>query len=130
MAFGARDYYGETSPRVHVVEGEGGLTPGRVAESLAAAATACLDNAVIHLDWNQASIDSDRVCRDGETPGDYVQWTPAELAMLHDWNVVTVDDGFDPGLFESLQLQREIFPADFVGHFQDNRVCQAPAPVP
>ena len=44
---------------------EGGLTPGRVAEALAAAGTASLDNAVLHLDWNQASIDSNHVCRDG-----------------------------------------------------------------
>ena len=95
LAFGARDYYGERAPRVHVVEGEGGLTPGRVAESLAAAATACLDNAVIHVDWNQASIDSNAVCRDGETPGDYVQWDPRELFYLHDWNVIYVPDGFD-----------------------------------
>jgi transketolase len=95
LALGARDYYGERAPRVHIVEGEGGLTPGRVAEALAAAGTASLDNAILHIDWNQASIDSNRVCRDGETPGDYVQWTPAELAYLHDWNVVAVPEGFD-----------------------------------
>ena len=80
---------------MHIVEGEGGLTPGRVAEALAAAGTACLDNVVVHLDWNQASIDSDRVCRDGDTPGDYVQWDPRELFYLHDWNVIFVPDGFD-----------------------------------
>ncbi|NIU62768.1 MAG: hypothetical protein GWN66_18160, partial [Pseudomonas stutzeri] len=85
LAFGAADYYGAHAPRVHIVEGEGGLTPGRVAESLASAGTACLGNAVMHVDWNQASIDSNRVCRDGQTPGDYVQWNPLELARLHDW---------------------------------------------
>jgi len=95
LAWGARDYYGTRAPRVHIVEGEGGLTPGRVAEALAAAGTASLDNAVLHVDWNQASIDSNRVCRDGDTPGDYVQWNPMELAMLHDWNVVYVTDGKD-----------------------------------
>ncbi len=95
LAYGARDYYGPGAPRVHVIEGEGGMTPGRVAEALAAAGTASLDNAVLHVDWNQASIDSNRVCRDGETPGDYVQWTPAELAYLHDWNVIYVPDGKD-----------------------------------
>ena len=46
-----------------------------------------LDNVVLHVDWNQASIDSNRVCRDGDQPGDYVQWNPIELAYLHDWNV-------------------------------------------
>jgi transketolase len=95
LAWGARDYYGEAAPRVHVLEGEGGLTPGRVAEALAAAGTARLDNLVMHVDWNQASIDSDHVCREGDRPGDYVQWTPAELFRLHDWNVVFVPDGMD-----------------------------------
>jgi len=73
MAFGAADYYGSQAPRIHIVEGEGGMTPGRVGEAMAAAGTACLKNAVLHVDWNQASIDSNRVCRDGETPGEYVQ---------------------------------------------------------
>ncbi|MFI5007450.1 MAG: hypothetical protein ACHQKZ_08415 [Solirubrobacterales bacterium] len=95
LALAARDYYGHDAPRVHVVEGEGGLTPGRVAEALAAAGTAGLDNVVVHVDWNQSSIDSDRVCREGNEPGDYVQWTPPELFHLHDWNVVLVADGFD-----------------------------------
>jgi transketolase len=95
LAFGARDRYGADAPRVHVVEGEGGLTPGRVAEALAAAGTASLDNLVVHVDWNQASIDSDHVCRDDEGPGDYVQWDPRELFYLHDWNVIDVPDGHD-----------------------------------
>ena len=95
LAIGARDYYGENAPRVHIMEGEGGLTPGRVSEALAAAGTACLDNVVLHLDWNQSSIDSDRVTREGDTPGDYVQWDPIELFHLHDWNVVFVPDGHD-----------------------------------
>jgi transketolase len=95
LAWAAADFYSEDAPRVHIVEGEGGMTPGRVSEALAAAGTASLDNIVLHIDWNQASIDSNRVCRDGETPGEYVQWTPAELAYLHDWNVIEVPDGFD-----------------------------------
>jgi transketolase len=95
LGFGAADRYGADAPRVHIVEGEGGLTPGRVAEALAAAGTASLANLVMHLDWNQASIDSDRVCRDGDVPGDYVQWDPRELFYLHDWNVIEVPDGHD-----------------------------------
>jgi len=96
LALGARDYYGADAPRVHIIEGEGGLTPGRVAEALAAAGTASLSNVVMHIDFNQASIDSDRVCRDAEGPGDYVQWDPRELFYLHDWNVIDVPAGHDP----------------------------------
>ena len=90
LAFGARDRYGENAPCVHVVEGEGGLTPGRVSEALAAAGTSGLGNVILHLDWNQGSIDSEHVCRDGHIPGDYVQWDPRELFYLHDWNVADV----------------------------------------
>jgi transketolase len=93
LAFGAADFFGASAPRVHIVEGEGGMTPGRVAEALAAAGTASLRNAVLHVDWNQASIDSNHVCRDEGTPGDYVQWTPAELCFLNDWNVIFVPEG-------------------------------------
>jgi transketolase len=93
LAIGALDRYGSDAPLVHIVEGEGGLTPGRVAEALAAAGTMSLGNVVLHVDWNQASIDSNRVCREGEEPGDYVQWDPMELAHLHDWNVIRVPDG-------------------------------------
>ena len=95
LALAAKDYFGKAAPFVHIVEGEGGLTPGRVAEALAAAGTASLGNAVVHLDFNQASIDSDRVCRENGVPGDYVQWTPMELFYLHDWNTVYVPDGSD-----------------------------------
>ncbi|NIO29124.1 MAG: hypothetical protein GTO29_11295 [Candidatus Latescibacteria bacterium] len=95
LAFGAMDYYGNRAPRVHIVEGEGGMTPGRVSEAMAAAGTASLGNAVMHIDWNQASIDTNRVCRDGDQPGDYVQWSPMEFAYLHDWNVILVPEGRD-----------------------------------
>jgi len=95
LALGAKDYYGAQAPRVHIVEGEGGLTPGRVSEALAAAGTASLGNAMLHVDWNQASIDTNRVCREDGQPGEYVQWTPMELFHLHDWNVVFVPDGKD-----------------------------------
>lgn len=97
LAFAAADIFGPDAPRVHVLEGEGGLTPGRVAEAVAAAGTAGLDNVFFHVDWNQSSIDSDRVTREGSAPGDYVQWDPMEFFHLHDWNVVHVADGFDMG---------------------------------
>ena len=105
LALAALDVYGEDAPRVHVIEGEGGLTPGRVHEALAFAATSRLHNLVVHVDWNQASIDTDRVTRDGEQPGDYVQWDPAELFYLHDWNVISVPDGHDFGAILDAQAR-------------------------
>lgn len=95
LALAMTDWFGGAAPRVHILEGEGGLTPGRAAEALAFAGTASLHNAVLHIDWNQSSIDSDRVTREGERRGDYVQWDPMELAYANDWNVIHVDDGFD-----------------------------------
>lgn len=95
LALGALDRFGTAAPLVHVIEGEGGLTPGRTSEALATASAAQMKNLVVHLDWNQSSIDSDRVCREGDKPGDYVQWSPMEYFYLHDWNVIWVPDGFD-----------------------------------
>lgn len=95
LAFAACDTYGENCPRVHIVEGEGGMTAGRVSEALAMASTAQLKNVVFHLDWNEASIESNSVTSDGKNPGDYVQWTPAEMFYIHDINVIFVPDGMD-----------------------------------
>lgn len=95
LAIGALDYFGRHAPCVHIVEGECGMTPGRVYEAMATAGSASLGNVILHVDWNQASIDSNRVCREGTIPGDYVQWDPMELAYLHDWNVIHVPDGRD-----------------------------------
>ncbi len=103
LAVAAADAFGADAPRVHLIEGEGGLTPGRVAEAVAFAGTSGLSNAVIHLDWNQASIDSDAVTRDGASPGDYVQWDPCEFFYLNDWNVIYVPDGFSFPLVLSAQ---------------------------
>ena len=103
VAAAALDWFGSSAPRVHVLEGEGGLTPGRVSEALAFAGTASLRNAIVHVDWNQASIDSDHVTRDDAVPGDYVQWNPMELFYLHDWNVIDAGDGFDLPRLEAAQ---------------------------
>lgn len=105
LALGALDRFGKDAPKVHVIEGEGGMTPGRVSESLAAAATAQIKNLIMHIDWNQASIDSNHVCREGNQPGDYVQWNPLEFFYLHDWNVIRVPDGFD---FKAIILAQQI----------------------
>lgn len=105
LALAAADIYGAAnSPQVHMIEGEGGLTPGRVSEAMAAAATAQLSNLVMHVDWNQSSIDSNNVCSEKSKPGDYVQWSPGELAYLNDWNVIHVENGHD--FFQILSAQQ------------------------
>jgi transketolase len=45
------------------------------------------------VDWNNASIDADRVCSDGSRPGQYVNWTPYALGLLHGYNVILVENG-------------------------------------
>lgn len=103
-ALGAIDYFRDNPPKVHIIEGEGGMTPGRVAEALAAASASRLYNAFLHIDFNQASIDSNRVCRDGNQKGEYVQWNPVELCYLNDFNVIYVDDGKDFNKIVAAQL--------------------------
>ncbi|MDH5589356.1 MAG: hypothetical protein OEZ37_04870, partial [Gemmatimonadota bacterium] len=103
LAIAAADYYGPDAPRVHIIEGEGGLTPGRAYEAVAMAGASGLSNVICHLDWNQASIDSNRVTREGGAPGEYVQWDPMEFFYLHDWNVLEVADGFDFRLVAAAQ---------------------------
>ncbi len=95
LALTLKDMHRENAPNVHVIEGEGGMTPGRVAEALASAATSGLDNFYFHVDWNQASIDSDQVTREGGDAGEYVQWDPCEFLLMHGFNVIYVADGFD-----------------------------------
>jgi len=95
LALTLKDMHGQNAPNVHVIEGEGGMTPGRVAEALASAATSGLDNLYFHVDWNQASIDSDFVTRVGNKAGEYVQWDPCEFLLVHGFNVIYVPDGFD-----------------------------------
>ncbi len=95
MSLALKDLYGDSAPYVHIVEGEGGMTPGRVSEALASAASSGLNNFVMHVDWNQAAIDSNSVTRDGSSAGDYVQWDPRELLLTQGFNVIYVADGFD-----------------------------------
>ena len=54
-----------------------------------------LDNLIVHLDWNQASIDSDKVTAENGVPGDYVAWEPAELFYLNGFNVIYVKEGLN-----------------------------------
>lgn len=105
LAFGAADAYGEKCPQVNMVEGEGGLTAGRVSEALAMASTAQLKNAIVHLDWNEASIESERVTAENGNPGDYVQWTPMEFFYIHDINVIYVPNGHD---FKQIHIAHQL----------------------
>ena len=109
LAFAAADAYAENGPRVHLVEGEGGLTAGRVSEAVAMASTAQLKNLVFHIDWNEASIESERVTAQDGQAGEYVQWTPLEFFYMHDVNVIYVPDGMDfKQIHIAQQLAREI----------------------
>jgi transketolase len=110
LAFAASDIYADDPPVIHIVEGEAGLTPGRVAETLAAVSTASLKNIILHIDWNQSSIDSNAVCREGKQAGDYVQWAPAELTYLHNWNTIYVEDGKDLGQIIAAQQKSMTLP--------------------
>lgn len=105
LALTLKDMHGEDAPSVHIIEGEGGMTPGRVAEALAAAATSGLDNLYFHVDWNQAAIDSDQVTREGDKAGDYVQWDPCELLLVNGFNVISVPDGFDYAQIRAAQTE-------------------------
>ena len=105
LAFGAADAYGENCPKVNMVEGEGGLTAGRVSEAVAMASTAQLKNVVFHLDWNEASIESERVTAENGNPGDYVQWTPLEFFYIHDVNVIYVPNGHD---FKQIHIAQQL----------------------
>lgn len=104
LAFAAMDAYRENPPNVNIIEGEGGITPGRVSEAIASASTANLFNVIMHLDYNQASIDTDTVTQEGTKRGDYVQWTPQEFFYIHDWNVINVPNGLD--FYQILTAQR------------------------
>jgi len=91
-AFAKKEYY-EDPPIVNIIEGEGGMTPGRVHENLAHFWALGIWNLITHVDWNNASIDADNVCSDDKCKGQYVHWTPYELGLLHGHNVVFVEDG-------------------------------------
>jgi transketolase len=93
-AFAKKEYY-ENPPIINIIEGEGGMTPGRVHENLAHFWASKIWNLVIHIDWNNASIDSDNVCTDLDckTDGEYVNWTPYQLGLLHGYHTVYVENG-------------------------------------
>jgi len=93
-AFGKKEYF-ENPPVVNIIEGEGGMTAGRVHENLAHFWSSAIWNLIVHVDWNNASIDADSVCSEESGRGQYVNWTPYQLGLLHGYNVVFVENGRD-----------------------------------
>ena len=80
---------------MHVVEGEGGLTPGRVAEALAAAGTGGSTTSSSTWTGTRPRSTRDHVCREGERPGDYVQWTRPSCSTSTTGTSCYVPDGMD-----------------------------------
>lgn len=83
----ARDIFRVNPPKGFVFEGEGGMTPGRVEEILQITSRAGLENFILVVDHNDASIDVDALCvRDY-----YSNVRPEERGLLHRFNVVVAD---------------------------------------
>ncbi len=106
LAIAARDIYRELTPRVYCLEGEGGMTPGRVEEVLQIAERAQLGNFIMVVDHNDASIDVPGVCA-----GDYTRVKPEERGLLHEFNTIVADGKNFDEIAAALDYAREYFPA-------------------
>ncbi len=74
--------------KVWAIEGEGGLTPGGVHETLNSAYGLGLTNFHYIVDWNDFGIDDNPV-------SDYVHGTPRDWFESHGWRVSEAADGAD-----------------------------------
>lgn len=72
--------------KVFMIEGEGGLTPGVVHETMNSAWGLGLDNLYLLVDWNDFGIDSHCV-------SDVVPGTPVDWLGAHHWQVFGTEDG-------------------------------------
>ncbi len=72
--------------KVFALEGEAGLTPGVVHETMNSAWGLNLDNLVMLVDWNDFGIDNHRV-------SDVVYGTPTDWFAPHGWRVFGTEDG-------------------------------------
>jgi transketolase len=79
---------GAAGVKVFFLEGEGGLTPGGVFETLNSAWGLALDNLYFLIDWNDFGIDDHPVS--ASMPG-----TPADWFGGHGWRVVGTEQGMD-----------------------------------
>jgi len=92
----ALKHAGASQVRVFAFEGEGGMTPGGVHESLNSAYGLGLDNLFFVLDWNDFGIDS-------HTVSSVVYGTPDDWFGAHGWRVFSTENGSDwPGVAEAL----------------------------
>lgn len=105
LAIAARDMYRTMTPRVYCVEGEGGMTPGRVEETLQIAERAQLGNFIMVIDHNDASIDVSNVCA-----GDYTNVKPEERGLLHGFNVAVADGKNFDQIVAAFDYACEYFP--------------------
>jgi transketolase len=74
--------------RVFVMDGEAGLTPGSVHETMNSAWGLGLDNLFMLIDWNDFGIDKHCV-------SDVVPGTPQEWFSSHHWRVFGTEEGSD-----------------------------------
>ena len=79
---------GAAGVKVFFLEGEGGLTPGGVFETLNSAWGLALDNLYFLIDWNDFGIDDHPVS--AAMPG-----TPADWFGGHGWRVLGTEQGMD-----------------------------------
>ena len=84
--------------RVFMIEGEAGLTPGGVYETMNSAWGLNLDNLVMLLDWNDFGIDSHRV-------SEVVYGTPEDWFGSHGWDVNGTEMGSEWDSVTDLLLQ-------------------------
>ncbi|MCB2202636.1 transketolase [bacterium] len=94
--------------RVFFIEGEAGLTPGGVHETLNSAWGNHLDNLVLLVDWNDYGIDQHRV-------SESVYGTPIDWIGSHGWEVTGTEQGSDwasvtKTLLETAGLERNGLP--------------------
>jgi transketolase len=72
--------------KVYFLEGEAGLTPGSVHETMNSAWGLNLDNLILLIDWNDYGIDSHRV-------SDVVYGNPNDWLQSHGWDVKGTEQG-------------------------------------
>ena len=81
---------GAQGVKVFAIEGEGGLTPGVVHETMNSAWGLGLDNLYVFIDWNDFGIDE-------HTVSSVVYGTPTDWFSAHGWRVYGTEQGMEWG---------------------------------